>query len=207
MTIGIAGASGAGKTTFAKALAAGLPDALLLSMDSYYRDLAHLPPAERAAVNFDHPDAVDWETLLEHMAARSAGRSVSVPRYDFATHTRRTEPQAVLPSASTILEGLFALWHPRLRGILDFAVFVDAPDGVCLQRRLARDTAERGRTPESVRLQWDRHVLPMFRRHTLPTRRHADFIVNGEIPPAGEVRRLFASPAFAARCVEPARAG
>lgn len=206
MTIGIAGASGAGKTTFAEALMKRLPGAVLLSMDSYYRDLAHLPPAERAAANFDVPDAVDWETLLEHLAALRAGRSVPVPRYDFRTHTRLAEPRIVGPSATTVLEGIFALWHPRLRAMLDTAVFVDAPDGVCLQRRTARDTADRGRTPESVRLQWERHVLPMFRRHTEPTRRHADCIVNGEARPDDEVRRLFACPAFAAPRAAPAGA-
>ena len=193
MTVGIAGASGAGKTTFAKALAARLPAAALLSTDAYYCDLGRLPPAERAAVNFDLPETIDWETLLEHLAARRAGRSVPVPCYDFKTHTRRAEPQIVGPSAATVLEGIFALWHPRVRGMLDLAVFVDTADAVCRERRIARDTAERGRTPQSVRLQWERHTLPMFRRHTSPTRRYADFIVNGEAPTEDEIRRMFAS--------------
>ncbi len=192
MTVGIAGASGAGKTTFAGALMARLPDAALLSLDAYYRDLAHLPPDERDAVNFDLPQAIDWETLLEHLNARRAGRSVPVPRYDFQTHTRLLEAHVVGPSAATLLEGLFALWHPRVRAMLDCAVFVDAPDDVCRERRIARDTAERGRTPESVRLQWERQALPMFRRHTSPTRRFADFIADGEAPPEDEVRRLLA---------------
>ncbi len=193
MTIGIAGASGAGKTTFAKALMEYLPDAALLSMDAYYRDLSRLPPAERDAVNFDRPEAVDWETLLEHLTARRAGRAAPVPRYDFKTHTRLPEPQIVGPSATTVLEGIFALWHPQARGMLDLAVFVDAPDDVCRERRILRDTAERGRSAESVRLQWERHALPMFRRHTSPTRRYADFIANGKAPPEDEVRRMFAS--------------
>ena len=105
----------------------------------------------------------------------------------------RAEPQIVGPSAATVLEGIFALWHPRVRGMLDLAVFVDTADAVCRERRIARDTAERGRTPQSVRLQWERHTLPMFRRHTSPTRRYADFIVNGEAPTEDEIRRMFAS--------------
>ncbi len=191
MTIGIAGASGAGKTTFAKALMARMPDAALLSMDSYYRDLSYLSPSERDAVNFDRPDAIDWKTLLEHLTSRRTGWSVPVPGYDFKTHTRRAEPRIVAPSATTVLEGIFALWHPRVRGMLDLAVFVDTADDVCRGRRIVRDAAERGRPPESVRRQWERHTLPMFRRHTSPTRRYADCIVKGAVPPEDEVRRIF----------------
>ncbi len=190
MMIAIAGASGSGKTTLAEAFVADLPAAALVSTDSYYRDLSHLSPPERTEVNFDHPDAVDWETLLEHLTRLKTGGSAGVSHYDFKTHTRRSEIEQVGPSESTILEGIFSLWHPQIRRLLDLAVFVDTSDEVCLDRRTYRDVAERGHTPESVTLQWERHTLPMFRQYTSPTREHADYIVGGTTPPQEHVRRI-----------------
>jgi uridine kinase len=190
MIIAIAGASGSGKTTLARAFVADLPRAALVSTDFYYRDLSHLSPPERAKVNFDHPDAVDWDTLIEHLTELKAGRSAAVPHYDFKSHTRRPQAQQIGPSESTILEGIFGLWHPEIRRLLDLSVFIETADDVCLDRRTYRDVAERGRTPESVAAQWQRHTLPMFREYTSPTRQHADYIVAGTSPPQEHVRRI-----------------
>lgn len=190
MIIAIAGASGSGKTTLAKAFVADLPRAALVSTDFYYHDLSHLAPPDRANVNFDHPDAVDWVTLIEHLTALKAGRSAAVPRYDFNSHTRLPEAELIAPSESTILEGIFSLWHPEIRRLLDLSVFIETADDVCLDRRTYRDVAERGRSPESVAVQWQRHTLPMFREYTSPTRQHADYIVAGTSPPQEHVRRI-----------------
>ena len=190
MIIAIAGASGSGKTTLAKAFVADLPRAALVSTDFYYHDLSHLALPERANVNFDHPDAVDWDTLIEHLTELKAGRSAAVPRYDFNSHTRLVEAERIAPSECIILEGIFSLWHPEIRRLLDLSVFIETADDVCLDRRTYRDVAERGRTPESVAVQWQRHTLPMFREYTSPTRQHADYIVAGTSSPQEHVRRI-----------------
>ena len=189
-TIGIAGASGAGKTEVARELARRLPDSGILCTDSYYRDLSALAPAERTAVNYDAPSAIAWNLLSAHFDRLRVGRSVAVPRYDFSTHTRLPSLDRLGPCSTLVLEGLFALESPRIRSRLDLAVFLDACDGVCLARRIARDTAERGRTQESVREQWRCHVRPMYRRHVLPTREQADLVLPGDRPPAESAQAI-----------------
>ena len=182
--IGIAGASGVGKSLVALELARLQPGSGVVSMDSYYADLSALPVDERAAVNFDSPEAVDWEMLDMQFRRLRRGERVAVPKYDFSTHTRTGVVQESGPWSVVVLEGLFALWQPRIRSRLDCAVFIDAPEEVCLARRIARDVSLRGRTEASVTDQWLRDVAPMFRTHVLPTREHADLVVDGSRPPA-----------------------
>ena len=192
--IGISGASGAGKSLVASELARLLPGSGVVSMDSYYADLSGLPVAERAAVNFDSPEAVDWDMLDLQFRRLRRGERVEIPKYDFATHTRSGVLQESGAWSVVVLEGLFALWQPRIRSRLDCAVFIDAPEEVCLARRIARDVSLRGRTEASVRNQWIRDVAPMFRSHVLPTREHADLVVDGSRPPvesAGAILREF----------------
>ena len=188
--IGIAGPSGAGKTAVARELTRRLPGSAVLCVDSYYRDLSLLPPTRRADVNFDAPSAIDWDLLTAHFDRLRAGRCVAVPRYDFSTHTRLAPRERLGPYDSIVLEGLFSLETPRLRSCLDLAVFLDAPDEICLRRRIARDTAERGRSAESVREQWRRHVRPMYRLHVLPTRALADLVLQGDRPPVASARAI-----------------
>lgn len=192
--IGISGASGAGKSVVALELARRLPGSGVVSMDSYYADLSSLPADERAAVNFDSPEAVDWDMLDLQFRRLRRGERVAIPKYDFSTHTRTDIIQESGPWSVVVLEGLFALWHPRIRSRIDCAVFIDAPEEVCLARRIARDVSLRGRTEASVRSQWIRDVAPMFRAHVLPTRDHADLVVDGSRPPAesaGAILREF----------------
>ena len=188
--IGIAGASGAGKTLVALELARLLPGSGVVSMDSYYADLSTLPVEERSAVNFDSPDAVDWELLDLHFRRLRGGERIAVPQYDFSTHTRTGVVQESGRWNIVVLEGLFALWQPRIRARLDCAVFIDVPEEVCLARRIARDVSLRGRTEASVRNQWLRDVAPMFRAHVLPTRESADLVIDGSRPPVESARAI-----------------
>ena len=188
--IGISGLSGSGKTVLAGRLVPLLPACESLSTDAYYRDLSAMAPPERAAINFDAPSALDGDLLVDHLERLAGGGTAPVPRYDFAAHARLAGASRIGPCESLVLEGLFALWHPAVRAMLDLAAFVDAPEETCLQRRIARDTAGRGRTEASVRAQWERDVLPMFRRHVLPLREGAGIVVDGTRPPEESAGRI-----------------
>ena len=180
--VGIAGPSGSGKTRVALELARTLPDTIVIGADSYYLDRVGLAAEELAAVNFDDPSALDWDLMALHVERLKAGKRVGVPRYDFATHSRLAAAEWVEPRRTLVLEGLFALWEPRIRSLLDLAVYIDAPQELCLARRIARDTDMRGRSEDSVREQWQRDVAPMFAGHVLPTREGADLVLDGAEP-------------------------
>lgn len=177
--VGIAGPSCAGKTELARWLAARL-GAPVLNLDHYYNDLAHLPLEERANTNFDEPEAVDHQAILQDVAALARGEPVVAPLYDFATHARAHGGERIVPAGLVVIEGLFALYWPALREHYFVKLFVDAPDGVCLARRLARDTRERGRTPDSVVAQFEATVKPGANRYIRPTRVFADLVLSGE---------------------------
>ena len=180
--IGIAGPSSSGKTELSRQLALRLHGTSIVSLDSYYRGMADIPLAKRKKVNFDHPDALDWELLHEHLQAIAAGRAFEEPVYSFADYARTRETRRIEPSEFLIVEGLFVLYWPELRGMLDTKVYVQTDPAVCFDRRLRRDVAERGRTPESVREQYERTVRPSAEWFVHPTRKHADLIVSGEDP-------------------------
>jgi uridine kinase len=175
----IGGPSGSGKTCIAHELANALGGCVHLRIDDYYRDLGHVSADERAATNFDHPDALDWALLLEHVDALKAGHAVECPRYDFATHTRRVETVALTPAPHVVLDGIHALFRDELLNAATVSVFVDVSSEVCFARRRDRDLAERGRTEESVRTQFDTHVWPMAEAFVLPSLVKADIVLDG----------------------------
>ncbi len=179
--IGVAGPSCAGKSEIAQRLAAIL-NAPVLLLDSYYHDLAHLTPKERPLANFDVPEALDVELLTGHLRRLSQGREIEAPVYDFTRHVRTKKIRRVPVAAFVIVEGLFALYWEAIRDLLDLKIFVDAPDEVCLQRRIERDVRERGRSPESVVEQFRTTVRPMADRYLLPTKRFADLVLDGTLP-------------------------
>ena len=193
--VGIGGGSGAGKSTLARLLAltasTGVP-ALVLELDWYYRDLAHLTAAERAQANFDHPDALDWPLLLEHVGTLRMGQPVARPAYDFATHSRLAASVVAAPAPLLIVEGLLALYDPGLRSLLDLKVFVDVAREVRFARRLRRDVVERGRTPHSVEAQFGLTVDPMHRLYVEPSRAFADWVADGSRPFQQEVETIVA---------------
>ncbi|MEE8483328.1 MAG: uridine kinase [Nitrospinota bacterium] len=188
LMIGIAGPSCAGKTALAEILARRLKDsgkkigASLLSLDSYYRDLSHLEMTERKKNNFDSPDALDSGLLISHVRDLSKGVSIQKPVYRFDVHTREDETQTVKPENFVVVEGLFAFYWEELRKLFDVKVFVSAADETSFERRLRRDTIERGSARDYVIMQYGRDVKPMFDAHVLPTKVHADIEVNGAAP-------------------------
>jgi uridine kinase len=179
--IAIAGASCSGKTTLARALSEAL-GATLVRVDDYYLPLDHLTYEERCEVNFDHPDSIDSPRLVADVRELLAGHPVEMPRYDFTRHGRFAETERVVPSRIVVVEGLFPLCYPELVDLCAIRVFVDAPEEVCLQRRIARDVSERGRTPGEVIGRFHGHVAPMYRAHILPSARHANVRVCGVAP-------------------------
>lgn len=192
--IGIAGPSGSGKTALARRLAPLLPrDSIVISLDSYYHPQSHLPAEQRAALNYDHPDALDWHLLLAHLDRLRHGHAVEQPIYRFDHHTRDAVTRRVPPRPFLVLEGILALYSPKVRDIMDLKVFVDTREEECFGRRLRRDVAERGRTEASVAEQYQATVRPMAEQYVLPSRRFADLIVSGEEPIDAGVDRVLAA--------------
>ncbi len=179
--IGVAGLSGSGKTALARKLAPHL-DSEVITLDAYYHSQSHLSLAERANLNYDHPDALDWPLLSAHLAALSRGEPIEEPVYLFDQHTRAQRTRRIEPRSIFIVEGILALHHPAVRELLDVSVFVTTRDEECLRRRLERDIAERGRTRESVLDQYYSTVWPMALQYVLPSRKYAEVVVSGEEP-------------------------
>jgi uridine kinase len=185
LIVGVAGGSGSGKTTVAKAIddAVGFAS-VLVDQDAYYRDQAHLTMDERRKVNYDHPDAFDTDLMVAQLSDLAAGRAIAKPTYDYPAHTRapltlRVEPQDVI-----VVEGILLFVDPRLRSLFDIKLYVDVADDVRFIRRLRRDTAERGRTVESVIAQYLSTVRPMHLEFVEPSKRYADVI----LPEGGQNR-------------------
>ena len=176
---GICGGSGAGKTTLTRRLIERLGDAeaSVLAYDAYYRDLSHLPLAERRRRNYDHPDSLDSRLFLEHLDALRRGVSVDVPVYDFSTHTLSGRFERVETARLLLVEGILLLALAEAVERLDYSVFLDVPEEVRLQRRIHRDMTERGRPEDHVRRQFAATVAPMHDAYVQPSRRRADRIV------------------------------
>ena len=179
VVIGIAGCSGSGKTTLAEELAREM-EGTHFHLDDYYRDLRHLTYEERCRQNFDHPDIIESDLLIAHVGRIASGHSIRQPQYDFANHTRLPGVQKHLEAHRLlIVDGIFALHYKGLRALYDLSIYVDAPDDVCYQRRVARDIRERGRTEESVAAHYAETVRPMAERYVRPSAVHADLVVKG----------------------------
>ncbi len=175
----MAGGSGSGKTTIAQAVvdAVGPDGVSLIQHDAYYRDLSDLTVAERAAVNFDHPDSLETSLLVSHLEALRSGRAIERPTYDFSLHTRRAETVRVDPEQVVIVEGILVLAEPELRDLMDLRIYVDTAPDLRVLRRLRRDIVERGRSVESVLDQYLATVRPMHMQFVENSKRYADLIV------------------------------
>jgi len=178
LIIGVVGGSGSGKTTVARAIlaSAGVP-AAFIDQDAYYKDLAHLTLDERRQVNFDHPDALDNDLLVDHLKELAGGRAIEKPTYDFAAHTRAAETVRIEPAPIVLVDGILLFNEPRIRELLDIKVFVDVADDIRFIRRMLRDVAERGRTVEDVVRQYLATVRPMHIEFVEPSKRWADVII------------------------------
>jgi uridine kinase len=177
--IGIAGASGSGKTLVAQTLhdSLGSEQVLNLQEDSYYQDLSHLPFEDRIRFNFDHPQAFDHQLLYTQLRSLLNRESILQPVYDFTRHVRNAECRAVQPRSIIILEGILVLAVPEIRELMNIRIYVDTPADICFIRRLERDIQERGRTVESVIKQYQETVRPMFMQFIEPSKRYADIII------------------------------
>jgi uridine kinase len=179
VVLGIAGASGSGKTTLALELARSL-GGMHFPLDHYYRDLGHLLFEERVRQNFDDPEIIESPLLAAQIEALARGETIERPVYDFATYTRvRSQTEPVRAGAYLLVEGLFALYYPELLPHYQLRVYVDTPDEVCFERRVKRDVEQRGRTPESVKRQYEATVRPASMRFVRPTARAADLVIDG----------------------------
>jgi uridine kinase len=179
LVIGVAGGSGSGKTTVVSRIVESIGDdqVTVVEHDRYYRDRNDLRLEERAALNYDHPDSLETDLLVQHVHALRGGQSVDVPVYDFARHARQDATDTVTPRKAIIVEGILIFTDPALRKLMDVKVFVDADDDTRFIRRLQRDISERGRTVASVIEQYLGTVKPMHLEFVEPSKRYADIII------------------------------
>ena len=179
IVIGIAGGTGSGKTTVANVILkrVGKDRIAYLPHDAYYRELKDLPPNQRAAVNFDHPDSLESELMLAHIIQLKKWESVNLPVYDFSTHSRTEKTIHIEPQPVIIVEGILIFAEAKLRQIFDVKLFVDTDPDLRFIRRLQRDIAERGRTMEKVIQQYLTTVRPMHLEFVEPSKRYADVII------------------------------
>lgn len=177
--IGIAGGTGSGKSTIAKEVFGQFNEdqIAMLEHDCYYKDQSDIPFDERTKTNYDHPDALETNLLIEHIKKLSNGQSIEKPLYDFAEHTRMKETVRIDPRDIIIVEGIMILDDPELRDLLDIKIYVDTDADVRIIRRIVRDINERGRTVESVIEQYLNVVRPMHMQFVEPTKRYADIII------------------------------
>ena len=177
--IGIAGGTGSGKTSIAKAIASdfGKSEVALIEQDAYYRDLSNLTMEKRSVVNFDHPDAVDFDFMELQLNELIQGNNVNIPIYDFTTHTRKNETQFVERHRIIILEGILTLFHQEIRDMMDIKIYVETADDIRIIRRIKRDIEKRERTFTSVIEQYYNTVRPMHIQFVEPTKKYADIII------------------------------
>jgi uridine kinase len=183
LIIGVSGGSGSGKTTFARMLHESITTKLgpstcaILSQDNYYIDQSARFTGD-GSVNFDHPSAIDFPLLAEHLKQLKDGKTVNVPIYDFVTHTRSqvSNPFSALPVV--ILDGMLIFSQDIIVPLLDQAIFIDAPEQVRFDRRLTRDVRDRGRTPEGVKIQFESQVKPMHDQFIEPSKERATMVVS-----------------------------
>jgi uridine kinase len=179
LVIGVAGGSGSGKTTVVRRIveSLGLDRVSILDHDRYYRDRLDLRLEDRTALNYDHPDSLETDLMVRHVAELKMGRAVEAPLYDFARYVRRTTSETVEPRRAIIVEGILIFADAALRAQMDIKVFVDTDDDTRFIRRLRRDVAERGRTMDSVIDQYLATVKPMHLEFVEPSKRYADVII------------------------------
>lgn len=179
IVFGVAGGTGSGKTTVAQNILheVGADRVSYLAHDAYYRDISHLPLEERRRINFDHPDSLETELLVEHIKQLLRGEAADMPVYDFSEHRRTAQTIRVEPCPVIFVEGILVFTHPQLRALMDIKIYVDADADIRFIRRLQRDMAERGRGIDSIIHQYLETVRPMHLQFVEPSKRYADVII------------------------------
>lgn len=183
IVIGITGGTGSGKTFLSKKLEEEFKkkEISIIQQDSYYKDLSHINPNDRAKVNFDNPNAFDIGLLQEQLVSLIQNNKVDIPIYDFRTHTRKKETEEVYPARIIILEGILVLHYPDLRNLMDLKIYIETPADIRFIRRFNRDLKERDRSADSIIRQYLTTVRPMFEKHVKQTKSYADIIIPGEL--------------------------
>lgn len=184
--IGISGPSASGKSLLANTIVneLGSDQVAVISEDSYYKDLGSMPFEQRAKINYDHPNSLDHDLLCQHLATLQRGGTVAVPCYDHTQHKRTEQAKTIGPHRIIVLEGILLFVETSLRELMDIRIFMDTPLDICLLRRMRRDIVERERSLESVLIQYQDTVRPMYFQFIDPSKRYADIIV----PRGGENR-------------------
>ena len=179
LLIGITGGTGSGKSTVSKEIFKSIHEKkiTIIEQDSYYKDQSHLTFEERVNTNYDHPFAFDNQLLIKHLKDLLNNKAIEKPIYDFEKHTRKKETEIVEPKDIIILEGILILSEEEIRNLLDIKIFVDTDSDVRVIRRILRDIKDRGRTLDSVILQYMETVRPAYLQFIDPTKRYADIII------------------------------
>ena len=180
LILGIAGASGSGKTYLANLLHNKFyPNSTIISQDNYYLSQDHIPLNKRHSLNFDHPSMIDWRLAYQQLSSLKNNSPIQMPQYSFRTHTRLKRTKIIQPKKLVIFEGIFAL-SEIIRPLLSYKVFIDTDLRLCFKRRLDRDMNERGRTKSSVITQFEATTKPGFLKFVFPTKQFADLIIENE---------------------------
>ena len=177
--IGVFGGTGSGKTTIVNQIVSDFnaSDIQVISQDAYYKDNSSISYEARCLLNFDHPEAIDFELLYEHLSALKNGENIQQPIYDFKTHNRTKKTVKISPKKVIILEGILIMNYPKLRSLLDLKVYIDANSDIRMERRVNRDISERGRTPKEVINRYITMLIPMHKKFISPMKLHADMVV------------------------------
>jgi len=179
--VGITGGTASGKSTFLELLKKECQEKQInfISQDDYYKDTSNLCKEQRASINFDHPSSLDFELLHQHLVSLTKGTSIHKPKYSFASHNRLSQTEIIYPLPLLVLEGILILSDPKIKALCSTTIFIDAPEDIRLDRRIKRDTIERGRTEESVRLQFKKFISPMHQQFIEPLKKEVNYVFDG----------------------------
>lgn len=182
LIVGIAGASGSGKSYLADYIKNNFKrgSCIILSQDHYYRDQSDYSYKERQQINYDQPNTVDFTLLIEHVSQLRCRRTIHIPLYDFTVHVRKKETVTIHPADLVVVEGILIFSVPEILPLFDLKIYVDTPLDICFIRRLQRDIAARGRDVDSIIKQYQSTVRPMFLRYIYPNKKQADIVITGE---------------------------
>ena len=191
--IGITGGSGSGKTYLSNQLIENFSttNISIIQMDSYYKNLKHLPMNKREKNNFDHPDAFDFDLLIKHLNILFEKKNVKIPIYDYKTHTREKKSNLLQITPIIIIEGIFSMYHQKLRDLMDLKIFIETSNEIRKERRIKRDKAKRDRNLKSIVGQYEKTVEPMYKKYIYPLKDRSDIVIKENDENNDNINKLF----------------